>query len=136
MADNKLSVMERVREAGKSVITGIDEKDIAHWVEIRIMGKMYKVPADLTIMQAIEYAGYRLIRSCGCRAGFCGACATVYRKRGEYKLKSALACQTRVEHGMSLVQIPFSPAEKPLTDIEKDPYDASVLLKYFPEIAQ
>ena len=136
MAENNVSVMDRVREAGRAVITGVDEKDIAHWVEISIMGKAYKVPADLTIMQAIKYAGYRLVRSCGCRAGFCGACATVYRKKGEYKLKSAMACQTRVEDGMYLVQIPFSPAEKPLPDIRKDPYESSVLLRYFPEIAR
>jgi len=41
-------------------------------VEVFIMGKSYRVPAGLTIMKAIEYAGYKFIRSCGCRAGFCG----------------------------------------------------------------
>ena len=34
---------------------------------IYIMGKRYKVPVGLTIMTAIEYAGYQFIRSCGCR---------------------------------------------------------------------
>ena len=55
-------------------------------VEVFIMGKSYKVPAGLTIMKALEYAGYRFIRSCGCRAGFCGACSTVYRIEDEQKL--------------------------------------------------
>ncbi len=136
MAERKISVMDSVRKASQSVIAGVDEKDIKHWVEIYIMGKAYKVPADLTIMQAMEYAGYRLVRSCGCRAGFCGACSTVYRKKGEYKLQTAMACQTRVEDGMFLVQIPFSPAEKPLYDIKKVKYEPFVLLKYFPEISR
>jgi succinate dehydrogenase/fumarate reductase-like Fe-S protein len=136
MAERKISVIDKIKEASKSVTTGIDEKDIKHWVTIYIMGKAYKVPAALTIMQAMEYAGYRFIRSCGCRAGFCGACSTVYRKKGEYKLQTAMACQTRVEDGMFLVQVPFSPAEKPSYDLEKEEPELSVFLKFFPEIAR
>ncbi len=130
------STMERIAEANKSVITGVEDKDIKHWVTIYIMGRAYKVPAALTIMQAMEYAGYRFIRSCGCRAGFCGACATVYRKKGEYKLHGVLACQTRVEDGMYLVQIPFAPAEKAVYDIGREDYTPNTLLKYYPEIAR
>ena len=51
-------------------------------VKIYIAGKMYEVPASLTIMNAMEYAGYQHKRGCGCRAGFCGACATIYRIKG------------------------------------------------------
>ena len=43
-------------------------------VPIFIMGKKYDVPASLTIQKALEYAGYQLIRGCGCRGGICGAC--------------------------------------------------------------
>lgn len=129
-------IMGKIKEANESVITGVDEKNIKHWVNIYVMGKEHKVPADLTIMQAMEYAGYRFIRACGCRAGFCGACLTVYRIKGDYKLKTDLACQTRVEDGMFLVQIPFSPAEKAIYDIDKEKYDAGIFLKYYPEIAR
>ena len=45
-------------------------------VNVYFFGKKYTVPADLTIMTAMEYAGYELKRGCGCRHGFCGACAT------------------------------------------------------------
>ena len=38
-------------------------------VHIFLMGKQYEVPSNLTIMGAIEYAGYQLIRGCGCRNG-------------------------------------------------------------------
>ncbi len=60
-------------------------------VNIYIMGKLYSVPAELTIMNAMEYAGYKHIRGCGCRAGFCGACATIYRIAGESELKFGLS---------------------------------------------
>ncbi|MBN1756635.1 4Fe-4S dicluster domain-containing protein [bacterium] len=128
--------MERIAEANKPVTAGVDEKDIKHWVTIRIMGKAYRVPSDLTILTAMEFAGYRFVRGVGCRQGFCGACGTVYRKEGEYKLKTGLACQTRVEDGMYLVQIPFSPAQKAIYDIKKERYNVSTILKYYPEVAK
>lgn len=130
------SIMEKIAEANKTVTKGMDEKEVKHWVTIYIMGKPCRVPAALTIMQAMEYAGYKFIRSCGCRAGFCGACSTVYREKGEYKLQTAMACQTRVESGMYLVQIPFAPAEKAIYDINEEEYDISVFFKYYPEVAR
>ena len=69
-------------------------------VNIFLFGKKYSVPGDLTIMRAMEYSGYQLIRGCGCRNGFCGACATIYRIKGDRELKTCLACQTKVEEGM------------------------------------
>ena len=60
-------------------------------VNVYFFGKKYTVPADLTIMTAMEYAGYTLKRGCGCRHGFCGACATIYRIKGDNELKTCLA---------------------------------------------
>ncbi|MEO0161580.1 MAG: 4Fe-4S dicluster domain-containing protein [candidate division WOR-3 bacterium] len=134
MAEERKNIMDEIAEANKSVITGIDEKDIQHWITISIMGKKYRVPAGLTIMQAMEFAGYRFIRSCGCRAGFCGACTTVYRVEGDYRLKTALACQTRAENGMYLVQIPFTPAQRANYDIKQLTPSIEALLKVYPEI--
>lgn len=57
-------------------------------VNIFLFGKQYSVPDDLTIMRAMEYAGYQLVRGCGCRNGFCGACATIYRIKGNSELKN------------------------------------------------
>jgi len=104
--------------------------------EVFIMGKSYKVPAGLTIMKALEYAGYRFIRGCGCRAGFCGACSTVYRIEDEQKLGFDLACQKVVEDKMYLVQLPFVPATKAEYDIEKLKPTDSTLLTMYPEIAR
>lgn len=105
-------------------------------VRIYLMGKEYQVPRVLTIMAAIEYAGYKLVRGCGCRAGFCGACSTVYRKADDYKLHSALACQTLVEEGMYLVQIPFVPAVKSQYALDQIELTDNVILRYYPEIAR
>lgn len=100
------------------------------------MGREYPVPLGLTIMKAMEYAGYRFIRGAGCRGGFCGSCATVYRIEGDYKLRVALACQKTVEDGMYLTQLPFTPANKPVYDVEKLSPSVNVLLEYYPEIAK
>ena len=34
-------------------------------VHVFLYGKQYEVPANLTIMGAMEYAGYQLVRGCG-----------------------------------------------------------------------
>ena len=60
-------------------------------VNIYLFGKKHAVPAELTIMRAMEYAGYQLVRGCGCRNGFCGACATIYRIKGKQELKMKCA---------------------------------------------
>lgn len=103
-------------------------------ITIFVMGEAYEVPKDLTIMKAMEYAGFKFIRGCGCRGGFCGACGTVFRKRDSYKLKVGLACQTVVEDGMYLTQIPFYPANKKQYEIAKEPANTQVLVRFYPEI--
>ncbi|MFO7836110.1 MAG: 4Fe-4S dicluster domain-containing protein [Candidatus Thorarchaeota archaeon] len=103
---------------------------------IYIMGKPYEVPSELTIMQAQEYAGYRLIRGVGCRGGYCGACTTIYRKKDDYKLYIDLACQTKVEDGMYLVQLPFVPAQKPKWGLDELEATSEEVIRIFPEITR
>lgn len=103
-------------------------------VNVYLMGKKYEVPEGLTIMGAMEYAGYKLVRGCGCRNGFCGACATVYRIKGERELKVALACQTTVENNMYVATLPFFPLEKEVYDINKIKPDAQIMMQLYPEI--
>jgi len=110
--------------------------DEGKMTRIFIMGKAYDVPAGITIMDAMEYAGYRFVRGAGCRSGFCGACGTVYRKEGEYRLEFALACQEMVEEGMHLTQLPFTPAPRAAYHLDDlDPRE-NVLLQHYPEIAR
>jgi len=103
-------------------------------VPIFIMGKRYEVPPSLTIQKAMEYAGYQLIRGCGCRGGICGACGTVYRFPGSYKIEVGLACQTVVQPNMYLTQIPFFPATRSSYDMERIKPTVETLMKAYPEL--
>ncbi len=103
-------------------------------IDIYVMGKQYMVPETLTIIEGMEYAGYQFKRGCGCRAGFCGACATVYRIAGDYELKVGLACQTKVEPGMYLAQIPFFPGRKANFDLEQIKPSVADFALLYPEV--
>lgn len=103
-------------------------------IDIYFYGKQYSVPADLTIMTAMEYAGYTLSRGCGCRHGFCGACATIYRVKGKNELKTCLACQTQVEDGMYVASIPFFPTDKRTYNIEQIKPGEQIMMELYPEI--
>jgi ferredoxin len=103
-------------------------------IPIYIMGKRYIVPNTLTIMGALEYAGYVLIRGVGCRAAFCGACATVYRQEGDPKLYIGLACGTLVQPGMHLTQIPFYPAERAQYHLEELQPTFATLMRLYPQV--
>lgn len=103
-------------------------------VRVQIMGESFEVPEGSTIIMAMEYAGYQLKRGIGCREGFCGACATVYREKNDYKIKGGLACQTVVTDGMVIAQIPFVPAEKPVYDINELTPDINTIKAIFPTV--
>ena len=103
-------------------------------VNVFLFGKRYQVPESLTIMKAMEYAGYQLVRGCGCRNGFCGACATIYRIKGQQELKSCLACQQQVEEGMYVATLPFFPLVKQVYDIEQIKPTQQIMMQLYPEI--
>ena len=46
---------------------------MSNMVNVYFYGKKYSVPGDLTIMTAMEYAGYSLKRGCGCCSVRCPA---------------------------------------------------------------
>jgi Fe-S oxidoreductase len=106
----------------------------AKLVPIYIMGRKYDVPESLTIMKAMEYAGYKFIRGCGCRGGICGACGTVYRLPGDYHIRVGLACQTVVVPNMYLTQIPFYPANRAVYDMEAALPELAEVQKAYPEL--
>jgi len=103
-------------------------------ISIYVMGKRYSVPNTLTIMGALEYAGYTLIRGVGCRAAFCGACSTVYRLEGDPKLYIGLACGTLVQPGMYLTQIPFYPAERAHYRLDEIQPTFATLVRLYPQV--
>ena len=117
----------------------LNEKEVAlevkaNLIPVYIMGKRYDVPDSLTIMKAMEYAGYKYIRGAGCRGGICGACATVYRKPGDYHIRVGLACQTVVEPNMYLTQIPFYPANRAIYNWDEVKGEAEEVFQAYPEL--
>ncbi|MDR2527832.1 MAG: 4Fe-4S dicluster domain-containing protein [Synergistaceae bacterium] len=107
---------------------------MSEMISVFLFGKKYDVPSGLTIMTAMEYAGYRLVRGCGCRNGFCGACATIYRVEGDRELKFCLACQKTVEDKMYVATLPFFPLLKEIYDIEKIGPTEQIMMQLYPEI--
>ena len=103
-------------------------------VPIFVMGKRYDVPDSLTIQKALEHAGYQLVRGCGCRGGICGACGTVFRYPGGYRIDVGLACQTVVQPNMYIAQIPFFPGNKAAYDIESLPAVGATIAALYPEV--
>ena len=103
-------------------------------VNIFLFGKKYEVPASSTIMSGMEYAGYKLVRGVGCRCGFCGACAIIYRIKGQRELKVALSCQTQVQDNMYIATLPFFPLVKETYDMEKVRPDERIMMQLYPEI--
>ena len=103
-------------------------------VHVTLLGKRYTVPASLTIMDAMEYAGFKLIRGCGCRSGFCGACAVVYRMLGKTEIKVALACQTKVEEGMCVGRLESYPVNKRRYNVDELSRDENIVGHLYPEI--
>ena len=103
-------------------------------VNVYFYGKKYQVPGDLTIMTALEYAGYTLVRGVGCRHGFCGACTTIYRIKGKNELHTCLACQTQVQEGMYIARIPYFPTDKRTYSIEDLKANQEVMMSLYPEI--
>lgn len=106
----------------------------AELIPVYIMGKKYDVPNSLTIMKAMEYAGYKYIRGAGCRGGICGACATVYRLPGDYHIRVGLACQTVVLPNMYLTQIPFYPANRATYKWDEMKGEAEEVYAAYPEL--
>jgi Fe-S oxidoreductase len=124
--------MSKKEAKGAAVETA--PKVVEKLIPVYAMGRRYDVPEGLTIMKAMEYAGFKYIRGCGCRGGICGACSTVYRKPGDYHLYVGLACQTVVEPDMYLAQIPFYPANRAgykLEELEPAPEE---IFKLYPEV--
>ena len=110
------------------------QKKTDEMVPVFFMGKRYEVPASLTIQKALEYAGFQLVRGCGCRGGICGACGTVFRYPGSYKIEVGLACQTVVQPNMYIAQLPFFPGNKAVYNIEELKPEGSVFTALYPEL--
>lgn len=125
--------MSKTESKPKKAVSRVKKKEEGK-VPIFVMGQRYDVPDSLTIQKALEYAGYQLVRGCGCRGGICGACGTVYRFPHSYRVEVGLACQTVVQPDMYIAQIPFFPGNKAVYNVEELDPSGATLAALYPEI--
>jgi len=81
-------------------------------IPVYIMGQEVRGSAEPDDHEGDGIRGLRACARRGMPGGFCGACATVYRVKGDERLRFGLACQTVVQPEMYLGQIPFFPAQR------------------------
>lgn len=82
-------------------------------ISIETQGRPYRVPAGVTAIQALWYAGETVIHGVGCLGGTCGACTITYRRKGELQPRIGLGCQTVVEDGFAFEFLQPVSAPKP-----------------------
>ena len=102
-------------------------------VTVEIAGKTYQVPEGITLMNALWHTGHEVTRGAGCLGGFCGACATYYRTKGDPKVKTGLACSMAVQDGMSFSFVPQFPARKATYNIGELKNPKQDLFELYPE---
>ncbi|VAX30201.1 4Fe-4S ferredoxin, iron-sulfur binding domain protein [hydrothermal vent metagenome] len=105
-------------------------------VKVEIMGKQHYVPEGLTMLQAMWHTGHELTRGVGCLGGICGACPSKYTTPEDAKIKTALACQTQVEEGMSFsLTAAYYPNRKVVSDFKKMEDPKQEIFRLYPETA-
>ena len=129
-----MSVRKKNKNPAETMVKEEREASKGRLIPVHVMGKRYEVPEGLTLMKAMEYAGYKFIRGCGCRGGTCGACGTVYRRPGDYRLQVALACQKTIEPDMHIAQIPFFPANRALYEFADLTSAPEEVFRLYPEL--
>ena len=131
-------------------------------VTIEVEGASYSVSAEITVIQAMWQLGRPMIHGVGCLGGVCGACPIMYRlapvkvgpgaegydlkevvggrnenhgapTSSQMESKTALACQTPVQEGMSITFFPSDASKKAISPLPSAAPDRQTLFKYYPE---
>ncbi len=76
-------------------------------VAFTILGQPVEVPEGMTLLNAMQVAGYDYLKGCGCRMGDCGECAVYYRLPGSAVTLRDFSCEMRVAEGMEVMEVPF-----------------------------
>ncbi|RNC67724.1 MAG: 4Fe-4S ferredoxin [Desulfuromonadales bacterium] len=78
-------------------------------ITVELEGRKIKVPAGLTVIEALWDTGHDVKRGIGCLSGLCGACTVAYLEKGNKKVRFGLGCQKVIEEGMNVIMIPCFP---------------------------
>ena len=90
-------------------------------IHLVIDGHEVAADASASIIQAYTRSGAALTANVGCMGqGVCGSCRCLVRREGEREVKTALACETRIEPGMQVSFIDyFTPAHLNHYDLQQ-----------------
>lgn len=76
-------------------------------VRFTVLDRAVEVPAGMTLLNALQAAGYDYLKGCGCRMGDCGECAVYYRLPGSAVTLRDFSCEMRVTEGIEVMEVPF-----------------------------
>ncbi|MFQ5508108.1 MAG: 4Fe-4S dicluster domain-containing protein [Leptospirillia bacterium] len=102
-------------------------------VEVEIAGERHQVPERVTVLAALWYAGYDVLKGAGCLGGACGACTTTYKLPNDMTARTGLGCQVVVQEGMTLNLYPIDPPMKPRYPMAQVTDDKDGLFAIYPE---
>jgi len=81
-------------------------------IPIEMEGRKIKVPAGVTVIEALWDTGHDVKRGIGCLSGLCGACTIAYLEEGMRGVRFGLGCQTVVQPGMNVIMMPCFPSRR------------------------
>jgi Fe-S oxidoreductase len=102
-------------------------------VEVELHGARHTVPAGVTVLMALWYAGFDTVHGAGCLGGACGACTLSYRLPDGPATRTGLGCQVVVRDGMAVTLLPIDPPQKPRYQMARIDDPAEALFTIYPE---
>ena len=79
-------------------------------ITVELEGRKIRIPAGLTVIEALWDTGHDVKRGIGCLSGLCGACTVAYTEKESKKVRFGLGCQKVIEEGMNVIMIPCFPS--------------------------
>lgn len=103
-------------------------------ITIELEGRRIRVPAGLTVIEALWDTGHDVKRGIGCLSGLCGACTVAYLEADAPRVKFGLGCQVVVAEGMNVIMLPYFPSRMARYDLAvmKNPLES--LPEQYPEL--
>jgi ferredoxin len=82
--------------------------DPDEFVELTCDGKVYKVPLGISILRALQYAGFKLDYGRICWNGDCQDCKSSFKFKLADQARQGLACQIKVEDDLEIETLPLA----------------------------
>lgn len=104
-------------------------------ITIELEGRKIRVPAGLTVIEALWDTGHDVKRGIGCLSGLCGACTVAYLEAGAPRVKFGLGCQVVVAAGMNVIMLPYFPSRMAQYDMAAMADPLRELPAHYPELS-